>query len=461
MAPTAEEIRALFEMARSGPIVAERIARADGFDPERRWVKEDGSRLSDRLWKARAWDRQQIDALLVNAIRTGEDALVTAKKLEQFLDPAFAPIRTERGRLVRGQRRAIVTQAPGRGGSGSFPARRLARTEVSRAHGAGTVAAAEKSPFVRGVRWLLSGRHPRSDECDANASRDVGLGPGVYPPDAVPRYPQHPQDLCTLAPAVVEDTDAVVDQLRREFGLERAEEPPTRPIEPPVPRFKTAAEAEAWLTANLAEDVKMGKQSVAALQSLVDGLAESLMPYRVRLGTVDFTTGGRGNAMGRYQLRGDTGSILFQPTATASPSAGKRIAEKAQRVFAQKKTAEIGRLRAALADPRRAALVDYSRPKLARLEATERWASYADVSDPLKAVATHEAAHAVYFQRGIRGAWQRRIENLTGPERGAVSDYGATNPDELFAESFTLRRFGIPMPQAVEEALDDVLRAIE
>lgn len=220
MPPTDEAVGWLKEMAAHPTIAAERVARADGFDPERRWVEEDGYRLSDRLWQGRVWDRQQIDALLKHAIATGEDALLTAKKLEQFLNPAYAPIRTAGGRLVRGQAKAVVTQAPGRGGSGSFPARRLSRTEITRAHGAGTVAAVAKSPFLRGLKWLLSGRHPKADECDANASRDVGLGPGVYPPDAVPRYPQHPQDLCTLAPVAVEDTDAVVEELRRVFRLD-------------------------------------------------------------------------------------------------------------------------------------------------------------------------------------------------------------------------------------------------
>lgn len=222
--PTDEEVRTLFEMARHPLIAAERVARADGFDPERRWVAEDGYRLSDRLWQQRRWLRGQIDAVLKQAIATGEDALITARKLEEFLSPEFAPIRTVNGRLVRNQRKALVTEAPGRGGSGSMPARRLARTEITRAHGQGTIATARRSPFARGVKWNLSGRHPKADECDANASSDVGLGPGVYPADEVPRYPSHPQDLCTLSVAVEEDSAKVVDELRRAFALDRQED---------------------------------------------------------------------------------------------------------------------------------------------------------------------------------------------------------------------------------------------
>ena len=153
--PTEDEIRDPFAMANNPAIAAERVAGADGFDPTRSWVDGSPKRLSDRLWLARQWDRDQIDALLKHAIATGEDGLVTAKKLEQFLDPAFAPL-AGRPADRPGQNKAIVTEAPGRGGSGSFPARRLARTEITRAHGAGTIAAAEKSPFVVGVRWACS-----------------------------------------------------------------------------------------------------------------------------------------------------------------------------------------------------------------------------------------------------------------------------------------------------------------
>jgi hypothetical protein len=247
--PTPEEIRDLFAMARDPVFAAERARRAAAFDPNRRWVSDDGYRLSDRLWQAKRDTRRQIDALLKQAIATGEDALLTAKKLEQYLDPAYAPIRTRNGRLVRGQNRAIVTTAPGRGGSGSFPARRLARTEITRAHGAGTIAAATATPFATGVRWSLSGRHPKADICDANANHDEGLGRGVWPTGNVPPYPEHPQDLCTLSVALNEDVDAVVDELRREFGLEPAAAPTPPPAAGPAAfpgPFADLAEAEAW-----------------------------------------------------------------------------------------------------------------------------------------------------------------------------------------------------------------------
>jgi hypothetical protein len=219
-APTKEEIKELWAVHTGPEATAERERRANAFDDTRSWVDPNGYRLSDRVWRQRAEIRSQIDAVLREAIRTGEDALLTAKKLEQYLDPKYAPVRTEKGRLKRNQARSIVTTAPGRGGSGSFPARRLARTEITRAHGQATIWTAERTPFAKGVKWNLSGRHPKADECDRNASQDSGLGRGVYKTSEVPRYPSHPQDLCSLSVSVEEDTDKIVKQLREQYGLD-------------------------------------------------------------------------------------------------------------------------------------------------------------------------------------------------------------------------------------------------
>ena len=199
---------------------AERQARADALDETRSWVDPNGYRLSDRTWLAGQNVRQAIDGTLREAIVTGESPLLTARKLEQWLSPTWAPRRDETGKLVAGQPKQVVTQTPGLAGRGSYAARRLARTEVTRAHGKATIAAAGRNPFTRGVRWTLSAGHKDSDTCDRYASHDEGLGRGVYPARDVPSYPQHPMERCTLAPAPVEDPDEVIAALRSQFGLE-------------------------------------------------------------------------------------------------------------------------------------------------------------------------------------------------------------------------------------------------
>jgi hypothetical protein len=165
--------------------------------------------------------RDQIDLILRQAIANGTDALEVADILEQFLSPDYAPVRNALGRLIRGQRKGIVTRWPGRAGMGSFPARRLIRSEISRAHAQSTLATAARTPFSTGVKWNLSARHPRADECDRHASADdYGLGPGVYPPDRFPQMPSHPMDLCFATIETVDDIDAVLSQLRTMYDLE-------------------------------------------------------------------------------------------------------------------------------------------------------------------------------------------------------------------------------------------------
>lgn len=218
--PTPEQIVQLFAIHNGEERRRENLMRSYGFDTTRSWVSPDGYRLSDRIWRARRAVRDQIDLILRQAIANGTDALEVADILEQYLNPQLAPVRNALGRLIRKQKPMIVTRAPGRGGMGSFSARRLARTEITRAHGVATIEAAKRTPFAVGVKWSLSGRHPKSDPCDENARRDAyKLGAGVYPPEQVPAYPNHPMCLCTLSTATESDVDAVVDRLREQYGL--------------------------------------------------------------------------------------------------------------------------------------------------------------------------------------------------------------------------------------------------
>jgi hypothetical protein len=229
--PTTEQIAELFAIHNSPERRRELLLRSYGFDDSRTWLDPNGYRLSDRLWRSRVAVRQQIDAVLRKAMATGQDALEVAEILEQFLSPDYSPVRNALGRLIRGQRKAIVTSSPGRGGMGSFPARRLARTEITRAHGQATIMTAERTPFAKGVKWSTSASHPEADTCDGNAGRDAyNLGPGVYPPSSVPRYPEHPQCLCNLSTVVPENVDAVVDSLRDQYGLSEVATTETEPI---------------------------------------------------------------------------------------------------------------------------------------------------------------------------------------------------------------------------------------
>lgn len=219
MAPTKAQLAALVQTdATFGTNTAK--AKAAAFDDTRTWIDPNGHRLSDRIWDARNTTRDQINSVLREAVATREDALVTATKLEQFLNPDLAISRNRTGQIMKGQTKSVVTEAPGRGGQGSYSARRLARTEVSRAHAQETSRVAKQTPFARGEGWNLSGSHPKQDDCDDNANADNGLGPGVYPVGDLPTMPQHPHCLCYATIETVQDDEAIVQALRQEFSLE-------------------------------------------------------------------------------------------------------------------------------------------------------------------------------------------------------------------------------------------------
>lgn len=181
------------------------------FDDTKYWRDDNNRTLSDRLWLAKQSDRAAIDRILREAIVAGDDPLLAAERLERYLTPLGQKTTTLLPRAASGRDDA----------KGNYAARRLARTEVTRAFGQATIQAAELNPFVVGVKWNLSARHPKPDACDRNArGHSRGLEPGVYHPNDAPRYPNHPMDLCFLSPVTVEDTDAVIAQLRRDFDLD-------------------------------------------------------------------------------------------------------------------------------------------------------------------------------------------------------------------------------------------------
>lgn len=188
--------------------IPQRLEMARRFDTARTWIDPNGHKLSDRVWNARRDIRLAIDRELRLGIARGTDSLKVAKAIAQYLDPAAALRRTA---------------TPGRGGKGSYAARRLARTEITRALGDATIQAAIANPMVIGIKWSLSGSHPKVDICDEYAGRDGhGLGSGVYRKDDVPSYPPHPHCLCTLSPYVNPDRSAVIADIRRRYGLDVA-----------------------------------------------------------------------------------------------------------------------------------------------------------------------------------------------------------------------------------------------
>ncbi len=168
-----------------------------GYDPFHLFVNPNGYRLSDNGWNTAIHVRVAIDNLLDYEIPRGTSAVDIAKKLEAYLWPEAARVRT-------------LTPY---GRDGSYWARRLARTEITAAAGRSLVNASLANPYVELLRWMLSDSHPEPDICDENAHGGPE-GDGRYPKDDLPQYPAHPHELCTILPEVTATPAQVTAQLR-------------------------------------------------------------------------------------------------------------------------------------------------------------------------------------------------------------------------------------------------------
>lgn len=101
--------------------------------------------------------------------------------------------------------RALIN--PNTPGGVSYAAKRLGRTELNNAFHAASVAVSQANPYSTGMKWHLSGSHPRTDRCDALAQgHSPGRPAGVYDDDEVPSKP-HPQCLCFVASVPMDEED--------------------------------------------------------------------------------------------------------------------------------------------------------------------------------------------------------------------------------------------------------------
>ena len=80
---------------------------------------------------------------------------------------------------------------------------------------------------------------------------------------------------------------------------------------------------------------------------------------------------------------------------------------------------------------------EYNKASLAAVQRATRWSHGSIASDPVYSVVTHEAGHAIYFQgKGIPQRWDHllHVNKVSKNDWYGVSEYAATNKEELFAE---------------------------
>jgi hypothetical protein len=169
---------------RGGRAIAEKIAQAELAAAERvmdrliaRLVGSSYIPLSQVVYNSEVAINGAVDRLVNSAIARGLSAREFALEARPYINP-FTP------------------------GGVQYAAMRLARTEINNAAHAVAVDAQRDKPWVTGMRWHLSGSHPRPDVCDQLAKGSNGKG--IYETDAVPAKP-HPHCFCFVTPETVDE----------------------------------------------------------------------------------------------------------------------------------------------------------------------------------------------------------------------------------------------------------------
>lgn len=146
--------------------------------------------------------------IIQGAVAEGQDCVKTARMLEKY-------VRTDKKTLAKqypNMMKRIGNRVPE---DICYEALRLARTEMTAAYGEATIQSAMVSPSCSGVKFILSGSHPKYDICDRICGvDDYGLGIGCYPVDKAPAYPFHVNCLC-ITLTVNENPSDFVDRLKR------------------------------------------------------------------------------------------------------------------------------------------------------------------------------------------------------------------------------------------------------
>ena len=164
---------------------------------------KDGLHLSDRIWSTAEGSRSAMQAIVTAGI--GEDAVTVAKALETYVKEGAASTAAHYPNMMKRMGSRVPANI-------DYNALRLARTELTAAYSEATIGAAQASPAIKKVRWVLSSTHPRTDICDAYANG--GDGHGVYEARDCPLSPAHPNCLCTIQPAP-EDPVKFVQRLKQ------------------------------------------------------------------------------------------------------------------------------------------------------------------------------------------------------------------------------------------------------
>lgn len=153
-----------------------------------------GIPLAEQVYKTEAFSKGLVDRAVNRGLLLGKSARELAKDVSGMINPATP-------------------------GGVSYAAMRLARTELNNAFHHAQKGIRANDPFVQGMKWNLSGSHPKPDECNqyAEGVHFKGGDPGVYQPTEVPNKP-HPHCFCYLTSVTVGEDEFIANFLNGNYN---------------------------------------------------------------------------------------------------------------------------------------------------------------------------------------------------------------------------------------------------
>ena len=153
----------------------------------------------------------------IRKVRRYVDGLGSSDRGNTSIRAASEQLITDLRRAVKSASEADVDRIVDRWAQdkAQYQAKVIARTEAIAAHREAYETSMKKKPWTKGFKWALSPGHKLPDVCDLLANQNLhGLGPGGYPPDALPNTP-HPSCTCSQT--------AIIDELHFERELAELE----------------------------------------------------------------------------------------------------------------------------------------------------------------------------------------------------------------------------------------------
>lgn len=146
---------------------------------------ENGIPLSAQVYDSKALSNGWVEREINRGVLLGRSAAQIADSVRKFISPDVP-------------------------GGVSYAAQRLGRTELNNAFHRAQINQRENSPWTTGMKWNLSGSHPKPDACNdyADSEHFKGGGAGVFRVGDVPGKP-HPNCLCYLTSVQIDEEEFI------------------------------------------------------------------------------------------------------------------------------------------------------------------------------------------------------------------------------------------------------------